>query len=197
MGEKEVPSTVPANAHARSSDAANNKRRKCIILNITAFVISNILINTIMALTILKPRNPNFRVGEATLAAFNAANASLCATVNAQFSVKNTNFGRYSYRNTTVVFMHRGTPAGEVHVANSKVGWRSTNKFNVEVNLNLGINPLLRDDLNGGIIPITCEGKLRGRASIMFMMKKRRSADMKCAMEIVRETLQITNIMCK
>ncbi|KAL8557321.1 hypothetical protein ACS0TY_004672 [Phlomoides rotata] len=161
MAEKLLQSTyplAPAAAHARSSDTEaggaaamelrKKKRRKRIIF-ITTFVISNLLINTIMALTILKARNPSFRIREATVAAFNAG-APANATLNLQFAVKNTNFGRYNYCNTTVVFMHGGTPAGEVHVANSKVGWRSMKKFNVEVKLNLGINPLLRD----GVIPI-------------------------------------------
>lgn len=197
MTEKEMQSPYPVNGQANgdteavaahdASELRRKKKRKCIIF-IVVLIVSNVVINAIMAVTILKARNPKFRIRNATVTTFSGGAPT---RLSLELSVKNTNFGRYKYPRATVVFVHQGVVVGTADVANSKVGWRSTKKIKLDVEFNLG------NDLNATMYQITAQGKLRGRAEIMFMMKKRKGADLDCTMDIQRPTQQITAIACK
>ncbi|KAL0318066.1 UNVERIFIED_CONTAM: hypothetical protein Sangu_2220900 [Sesamum angustifolium] len=86
----------------------------------------------IFAVTIMKVRTPRFRVRSATFETLTPARPpvpAFSARMNAELGVKNANFGRYKYRNTTVVFFYRGTPVGQAILQNSRVNWRATKKI--------------------------------------------------------------------
>ncbi|KAL7107018.1 hypothetical protein ACP275_06G027400 [Erythranthe tilingii] len=213
MGEKEQQLSypmAPANGHGRSDAEAGGatrelrkkNRTKCFLF-IALFVIFQIGVITIFSVTVMKIRTPKFRIRSAHLTNFNAgtpASPSFAGTVNAEFTVKNANFGRYKYRNTTVDFFYRGTPVGQIFVRDSRAGWRSTKKFNVVVDLSLAnaqANPQLASDLNAGVVQITSQARMRGRVELIFVMKKNKSTDMNCTMEIVTASQQLRNIICK
>ncbi|KAL8557320.1 hypothetical protein ACS0TY_004671 [Phlomoides rotata] len=202
MTEKEMKPVFPVNgytqngdtevASAAAQDAAEElrrqKKRKWIKF-IIFFIVSNVVINSIMAVTIQKARNPKFRIREANVTNF--SNGGAPARLDLVFTLKNTNFGTYKYPNATMVFTHQGVEVGRADLKNNKVGWRKTKKFRLSVELNLG------NDLNSTVYPINAQGKLRGKAAIMLMMNKRKGADLNCTMDILRATQQISTIACK
>ncbi|KAL7107017.1 hypothetical protein ACP275_06G027300 [Erythranthe tilingii] len=214
MGEKEQRVSypmAPANDHGRSDTEAGaaparelhkRKRTQCLIY-IALLAIFQIAVVTIFSLTVMKIRNPRFRIRSAHLTNFNAgtpASAAFTGKLNAEFSVKNANFGRYKYMDTTVDFFYRGTRVGEVFVRESRAGWRTTKKFNVAVDLSLAnarANPHLASDLNAGVVPISSEARMIGSVELLFVLKKNRSTGLNCTMEIVTATQQIRNILCK
>ncbi|KAI3471179.1 hypothetical protein Pfo_027842 [Paulownia fortunei] len=214
MADKEQQSPhplVPANGYARSDAEAatpaaddrelrKKKRKKCL-LYIVLFAVFQSVIILVFALTVMKIRTPKFRVRSAALDNFTTpANSSLNVRMRAELGVKNTNFGRFKYQSSTVYFYYRGAQVGEVLVRNWRANWRSTRKMDVVADLSLGnggANSELESDLRSGVVPITSQGKLRGKVELMFVMKKNRSADMNCSMEIVTATQQVQNIVCK
>ncbi|KAK6132148.1 hypothetical protein DH2020_034104 [Rehmannia glutinosa] len=213
MAEKEQQPThpmAPTNGYTRSdaeSSAAHGgareqrkkKRNKCL-LYIVLFAIFQAAVILIFVLTIMRVRTPKFRVRSAALTNFSVGTPetpSLTAAMNAELAVRNANFGRYKYRNTTVEFLYRGTPVGQVTVRGSRANWRSTRKFEVRADLNLGVNSELGNDLRAGIVPITSQARMRGRVDLIFVMRRNRSTDMNCSMEIVVATQQIRNIICR
>ncbi|KAL8544142.1 hypothetical protein ACS0TY_004610 [Phlomoides rotata] len=202
MTEREMRSVYPLNGHTQKSDTEaasatahddaeelrRQKKRKWIKF-IIFFIVSNVVINSIMAVTIQKARNPKFRIREANVTNF--SNGGAPARLDLVFTLKNTNFGTYKYPNATLVFTHQGVEVGRADLKNNKVGWRKTKKFRLSVDLNLS------NDLNSTVYPINAQGKLRGKAAIMFLMKKRKGADLNCTMNIERATQQISTITCK
>ncbi|KAK4384913.1 hypothetical protein Sango_2615300 [Sesamum angolense] len=112
-----------AEAGAASHDAREQrkkKRTKCL-LYIVLFAIFQAGVIAIFAVTIMKVRTPRFRVRSATFENFNVgtpASPAFSARMNAELGVKNANFGRYKYRNTTVVFFYRDTPVGQAILQN-------------------------------------------------------------------------------
>ncbi|KAL8049567.1 hypothetical protein ABFX02_06G027300 [Erythranthe guttata] len=214
MAEKEHQPLPYTNGHGRSDaevggaaahdarEQRKKKRTKCFIY-IALFVIFQLGVIAIFSVTVMKIRTPKFRIRSAHLTTFHAGtpgSPSFSGTVNAEFSVKNANFGRYKYRNTTVGFFYKGTPVGQVFVRDSRAGWRSTKKFRVVVDLNLAnaqANPQLASDLNAGVVQITSQARMAGRVELIFVMKKNKSIDMNCNMEIVTATQQIRNLVCK
>ena len=149
----------------------------------------------------MKVKTPKFRVRGASFTNFNAgtpANPSLQASMVPQFSVKNTNFGRYKFQTTTVDFFYKGAQIGAVTVANNKAGWLSTKRISAEaVNLNIAASPELNADLSAGVVPITSRAQMRGKVELMFIMKKNKGTNMDCSMEIVTATQTLRNIVCK
>ncbi|KAL8544141.1 hypothetical protein ACS0TY_004609 [Phlomoides rotata] len=194
MTEKEMQSVYPANGHTQNGDteaasgAAHDaaeelrrqKKRKWIKF-IIFFIVGNVVVNSIMAVTIQKARNPKFRLREANVTNFSNGGTPRLDLV---FTLKNTNFGTYKYPNATLLFTHQGMEVGRAVVKNNKVGWRTTKRFRLSVDLNLG------NDLNSTVYPINVQGKLRGKAAIMVMMKKRKGADLNC-------TMDINQVLCK
>ncbi|KAL8544140.1 hypothetical protein ACS0TY_004608 [Phlomoides rotata] len=189
MTEKEMQKNdVEAAATAQEASELRRQKKRKWIKFIIFFVVSNVVINSIMAVTIQKARNPKFRIREANVTNFSNGGVPRLDLV---FTLKNTNFGTYKYPNATLVFTHLGVEVGRADVKNNKVGWRKTKKFRLSVDLNLG------NDLNSAVYPINAQGKLRGKAAIMLMMNKRKGADLNCTMDIVRTTQQISTIACK
>ncbi|KAL8049565.1 hypothetical protein ABFX02_06G027100 [Erythranthe guttata] len=206
MGEKVQQLSypmAPANDHGRSDTEAGaapakRKHTHCLIY-IGLLAIFQIAVVIVFSLTVMKIRNPRFRIRSAHLTNFNAgtpASPAFTGTVNAEFSVKNANFGRYKYMDTTVDFFYRGTRVGEVFVRESRAGWRTKKKFNVAVDLSLA-NAQLASDLNAGVVPISSEARMIGSVELLFVLKKNRSTNLNCTMEIVTATQQIRNILCK
>jgi hypothetical protein len=208
MAEKEqtngyAPTEAEAEEAATHAREQRKKKRTKCLLYIVLFVIFQTAVILVFVMTIMKIRTPKFRVRSATFQSLNLGtptSPSLTGRMTAELSVKNANFGRYKYQDTTVDFFYRGTPVGEAHVSQSRVGWRSTKKFEVGVDLSLGgaqTNAQLASDLRAGRMPLTSKARMTGRVELIFVIKKNRSTDMNCTLEVVAATRQLGDIVCK
>ncbi|KAL1552807.1 hypothetical protein AAHA92_13563 [Salvia divinorum] len=190
------PRSVDAEAGAATHDGAElrkKKRAKCLVY-VFAFAIFQFAVIAVFALTVMKVKTPKFRIQEATLSDFTAGAASLRATLGAELAVKNANFGPYKYRSTTVEFFYRGAKIGEVLVPASKANWRTTKEISAAaVELDLSGDP----QLSGGVARITSSAKMEGKVEMMFVMKKDRSTEMNCSMDIVTASRSVENIECE
>lgn len=198
---------APANAYARSDQEAatqhskelKHKKRMKILLYIVIFAVFQTAVITLFTLTIMKFKTPKFRVRSASFETFDIQSSSFDVRVNVELGVKNTNFGQFRYRNTTIDFYYRDVKVGEAFVDRARAKWRSTRKFNVTVDLrsaNITGNSELASDISSGILPMRAQSMLRGRVTIMFIMKKNKSANMYCNMNISIPTRQLQNLTC-
>ncbi|KAL2510887.1 Late [Abeliophyllum distichum] len=158
----------------------------------------------LFALTVMKIRTPKFRVRSATFENFNVGtptNPSFSLRMNAEFGIKNTNFGHFKYQNSTVRFFYGLTQVGELVVQKARAKARSTRKFNAMVKLSLAnaaaANTQLGNDLSSGVVRLSSKSKLNGKVELMKVLMKKKSTDMNCSMEIVTATQQLRNIVCK
>lgn len=198
---------APANGYARSDQEAasgnskelrKKKRMKCL-LYIVLFAVFQTGIITLFALTIMKFRTPKFRVRSASFETLDASSTSFNMRMNAELGVKNTNFGHFRYRNTSIDFYYKGTKVGETVVQRARARARSTRKFNISVDLtstNVTDTTQLASDISSGILPLTAQARLRGRITIMLIMKKNKSANMNCTMQANIQTRQLQNLIC-
>ena len=121
---------APANGHSRSDEesvAANSKelkkkkRMKCL-LYIVLFAVFQTGIILLFALTVMRIRNPKFRIRSGsfvdTFDVGTEASPTFNLRMNTQFTVKNTNFGHFKYELGTVTLAYKGTPVeiGRAHV---------------------------------------------------------------------------------
>ncbi|GLT31255.1 hypothetical protein SLA2020_060030 [Shorea laevis] len=186
-------------AAAQSKELKKKKRIKCLVY-ILAFAVFQTGIILLFALTVMRFKNPKFRIGNATLedSHFGTENASsFNLTLNTHVTVKNTNFGHFKYEDGTVTFTYDDATVGTVTVQKGRARARSTKKVDLEVNLKYN-GPLVN---TGGRIPeflrLSSQAKLEGKIHLMKVIKKKKSAEMNCTMDIVTATKEIDNITCK
>ncbi|KAL6972000.1 hypothetical protein U1Q18_031683 [Sarracenia purpurea var. burkii] len=204
MAEKEQQEYHPAtaNGYHRSdeevagvpSDELRRQKRKKCILYIIIFAIFQIAVITIFSVTVMKVKNPKFRVRSVTFGTFDlqTANSSFNLMMNVEVGVKNTNFGPYKFDNSTIYFYYQDTEVGSAFIPKSKANFKSTKKFTVSVNLtstNLATNPLF--------LPLTSRSRLTGKVELMLIMKKKKSVDMDCTMNINTVTRELQDLQCK
>ncbi|CAK9176929.1 unnamed protein product [Ilex paraguariensis] len=201
---------APANAYSRSDEEANSeqskqlrrkKRMKCLAY-IVAFAVFQTGIILLFVLTVMKIKTPKFRVRSVTFYTLDVTPSppSFNIKMNAELGVKNTNFGHFKFDNSTVEFFYRGIKVGEAVVPKARAKARSTKKFNVMVDLtstNIPSNSELRNDYSSGFLTLSSQSKLKGKVELMKVMKKKKSTDMNCTMEVVISTKELRNVKCK
>ncbi|GMJ06493.1 hypothetical protein like AT2G46150 [Hibiscus trionum] len=197
----------PAPAPANSKDQKKRNRTKCL-LYILLFAVFQTGVLLVFGLIVMRTKNPKFRVraGSFVDAAFNVgteASPSFDIRMNTQFTVKNTNFGDFKYGVGSVTFAYRGTTVGEATIERSRVGIRSTKKVDIVVELSsssLSLNTTNRElgsDINSGVLPLTSYSKLEGKIHLMKVIKRKKSAQMNCTMEIDIHSRKMGIITCK
>ncbi|PSS32361.1 Late embryogenesis abundant protein [Actinidia chinensis var. chinensis] len=200
----------PQSKYDQESTATNEakdlrrQKQKKWALYIIAFVIFQTGIIVLFTFTVMKFRTPKFRMRpSSSFDTFDIqpTTPSFNMRLNAQLGVRNTNFGPFKYGNTTITFYYKGTEVGSATVRKLKVNFRSNKKVNVPVDLvmpaTLASNSNLASDLRSGILPLTSQSKLSGKVEIMFIFKKKRTANMNCTMEVNISTKELQNIKCK
>ncbi|KAI3471180.1 hypothetical protein Pfo_027843 [Paulownia fortunei] len=190
-------------AEVAERDERRKKRVKCFAY-LVAFVVFQTCVFLIFGLTIMKVRTPRFRVRSASFDNFDVAtldtNPSFNIRMVAELGVKNANFGLYRYQNSTIEFFYRETRVGEAFVPRARAKARSTRKFNVIVDLssaNVPADVLSNEFRTHAVIPLTSQSRLRGKVEIMKIMKKNRSSNMNCTMEINISSRQLGNLSCR
>ncbi|XP_059667135.1 late embryogenesis abundant protein At1g64065-like [Cornus florida] len=209
MAEKEqqpVYPLAPANGYARSDEEAaqskelrRKKRMKWLAYGV-AFVVFQTGIILLFALTVMKIKTPKFRVRSATFGTFTTNNASFDIQMTAELGVKNTNFGHYKFEASSIAFLYRDVQVGTATFPNARARARSTKKFTVFVDLsstNLATNSMLGSDLSSQVLQLTSTSKLNGKVHLMKVIKKKKSTEMSCTMQINLSARQLQNVKCK
>ncbi|GMJ06404.1 hypothetical protein like AT2G46150 [Hibiscus trionum] len=154
----------------------------------------------VFSLTVMRIKNPEFRVQSITVEDLTAAatnSPSFNMKLNAQVSVKNTNFGHFKFQNTTISFDYGGVGVGEAFVGKGRSKARSTKKMNVTVELNsnnIVNNSSLQSDIESGFLALSCHSKLIGKVQLMKLIKKKKSSKMKCDMALNLVTKAVQDI---
>ncbi|KAE8679791.1 putative Late embryoproteinsis abundant hydroxyproline-rich glycofamily protein [Hibiscus syriacus] len=186
-----------------SAKELKRKKRMKLLVYALAFAIFQTIVILIFSFTVMRIKNPKFRVGsitveELTVTAPNSSSFNII--LNAQVSVKNTNFGHFKFDNTTISFDYGGVGVGDAFVAKGRSKARSTKKMNVTVEMNsnnIPNNSSLQSEIESGFLALTCHSKLSGKVQLMKLIKKKKSAEMKCAMLVNLVTKAVQDIKCQ
>ncbi|GLT43544.1 hypothetical protein SLA2020_174840 [Shorea laevis] len=97
-----------ATAVAQSKEQKKKKRMTCMVYSL-AFAVFQTGIILLFALTVMRFKNPKFRIGYASLeiSILGTENdSSFNLKLKTQFTVKNTNFGHFKYEDRAVTFTY-------------------------------------------------------------------------------------------
>ncbi|KAK7818445.1 late embryogenesis abundant protein [Quercus suber] len=162
-------------------------------------------LSSVFALTVMRVKTPKVRLGtNITFQNFNTGtqvSPSFDLSFTTQAGIKNTNFGPYKYDSTIATFMYQGVTIGQVTIPKGKAGLRSTKKVTVTVNVNsnaLSSTTGLGSELGAGVLTLNGQAKLSGKVELMmFVMKKKKSAEMNCSMTINLSSKAIQSMICE
>ena len=187
-----------------TSDELRRKKRIKLAIYIAAFAVFQTIVILVFALTVMRVKTPKVRLGtNITFQNFNTgtqASPSFDLSFTTQVGIKNTNFGPYKYDSTIATFMYQGVTIGQVTIPKGKAGLRSTKKVTVTVNVNsnaLSSTTGLGSELGAGVLTLNGQAKLSGKVELMFVMKKKKSAEMNCSMTIDLSSKAIQSMICE
>ncbi|XP_048131636.1 uncharacterized protein LOC125314180 [Rhodamnia argentea] len=191
--------------HTMEDEEAKRKKRMKWTIGIIAFIIFQAVQALFFVLVIMKFKSPKFRVGDfavQTLTVQTQASPSFDMSFVAPIRVKNTNWGPFKYDASTVDFTYGGVQVGQAIIPKSKANFKSTKKIDVSVtlssaNLPSNINSNLGSELSSGVITLTSQGELKGKITVMFMFKKKKTSQMNCTMAINTTTKMVQSLSCQ
>ncbi|KAL6182270.1 hypothetical protein ACLB2K_043693 [Fragaria x ananassa] len=173
------------------------KLYKCIGI----LIVFQIIILTVFALTVMKVKTPKVRLGAINIQSLNSvpATPSFDASFTTQIRVKNPNWGPFKFDASTATFSYQGVPVGQV-IPKSKARMRSTKKIGVTVSVNSKALPSSSDlgsELKNGVLTLSSQAKVSGKVEIMSVTKKRKTAQMYCAIVFDLSTKAIQTLQCE
>ncbi|KAI5329042.1 hypothetical protein L3X38_028439 [Prunus dulcis] len=176
-----------------SSHELKRKKRIKLAIYIAIFVVFQTIVITIMSLTVLKVKTPKFRLGNISVQSFEATSLKF----NTQIKIKNSaNWGSYKFKASNVTFQHQGNIVGVLDIEKGKVGWLSTIKRDVNVNLSLNSSAISGSNL-GSEVMLNSVGRLEGKVAIMFIMKKKKATNMNCTIAFAVKEQSVSSVHCK
>ncbi|VVA31491.1 PREDICTED: late embryogenesis abundant [Prunus dulcis] len=186
----------------QSSDELKRQKKIKMAIYISIFVVFQIIVITTMSLTVMKVKTPRFRLGNINVQNFEAvpATPSFDTKFTTQIKIKNSaNWGSYKFNAANITFQHQGATLAVIDIAKGKAGWLSTIKRTAEVSLkSSAINGSnFGSELSSGVLTLNSVGRLNGKVAIMFIMKKKKAANMNCtiAFDVAAKTLK--SLQCK
>ncbi|KAG2681026.1 hypothetical protein I3760_11G125500 [Carya illinoinensis] len=211
---------APANTYPRSDEESNTsqsdeqlkrKKRIRLAMYIAAFAVFQTIVIVIFSLTVMKVKTPKLRLSStAEFLKLNTSTSTGGSTQASppffdirfitQISVKNTNFGPYKYDSTNATFLYQGVTVGEFIIPKGKARMLSTKKVDVTVNLNsnaIKSTTSLGSELETGLLKLDSQAKLSGKVELMFVMKKKKSAQMNCTVSIHLSNRAFQDLSCK
>ncbi|KAA8539983.1 hypothetical protein F0562_026675 [Nyssa sinensis] len=88
---------------------------------------------------------------------------------------------------------------GTATVPKSQASLRSTKKFNLRVDLssaNIPSNSELGTAINSGVLALSSQSTLQGKVELFKVMKKKKSTQLNCNMNINLNSKQLENVVC-
>lgn len=184
---------------------------KCFFYVFAGIVILCVII-LVFALIALRSRIPDVKVrsievknlryndGSTTSAA--SISPSFNATLVAIVTIKNTNFGRFKFDNTTMSVLYQGTNVvGDGKIGHGSVKARGTQKMNltVEVRSNrvLFNSQNFSSEIQSGMLKLSSHAIFSGTVNLLNIVKREEIAKMNCTMTLNFTSDKFQNLGCQ
>ncbi|KAF8039414.1 LOW QUALITY PROTEIN: hypothetical protein BT93_B1830 [Corymbia citriodora subsp. variegata] len=189
--------------HTMEDEEAKRKKRMKWTIGIIAFVIFQSKLCSSSWSSEIQVHK--FRVGDfavQTLTVGTQASPSLDMSFVVPIRVMNTNWGPFKCDASTVYFTYGGVQVGQASIPKSKANFKSTKKIDMHVTLSSSdlpsnINLNLRSELSSRIITLISQGEFKGKITVMFMFKKKKTSQMNCTMAIDATTKAVQSMSYK
>ncbi|XP_021293460.1 uncharacterized protein LOC110423559 [Herrania umbratica] len=175
----------------------------CCVTAIFIVIVAIVLIT--LAFTVFKPKNPEITVYPQGLEniAFDLqglamlSNATANVTVGMIIAINNRNYGSFKFKNTTAFVTYRGGVVAEVPIIQSHVP--AHGKLNITTDADFMVdrlisNPSFWADVMAGSVNFTSEATVRGKMTMLKILKVHASVPSSCYISIFVQSQSIESI---
>ncbi|XP_047973535.1 late embryogenesis abundant protein At1g64065-like [Salvia hispanica] len=171
------------------------KRRKCFIYIALAILLQTLII-VAFVLIFMRIKSPKLRFRSVTVDSLTSNSASFNARLTGEVAVKNVNFGKFKYPESTVSFLYRGSSVGTARIPSGRAKARDTEKLNVTVAVEAKNDRNLGGDLSSGKITLSSKATVEGKVHLFNVIKRKKTATMDCTMDVDTKTRVVQNLRC-
>ncbi|PON97740.1 Immunoglobulin-like fold containing protein [Trema orientale] len=200
---------APSRIHRRSDEEnptfkAIRKERanKCFIYVFSAIVVLSILL-LVFALIVLRPKSPAVKLRSISVKSLRYATSpwpDINATLVAEVSIENPNFGPYRFENSSARFLYGGQKIGERRFGKGRVGAKGTGRLSLTMEVRSSRLPEganeLSSDLNSGVFKMSSYARISGKVRLIKIIQTRKTSEMRCNMTLVLKTKKIRDWRC-
>lgn len=168
------------------------------------FLVIIAIVVTTLALTVFKPKNPEFTVYLQGLdnIAFGLGgftNGTVNATIEMIVAINNPNYGSFKFKNTTSFVNYHGGVVAEVPIEQSLVP--AHGKVNITTSADIMVdrlisNPSFWGDVLAGSVNFTTDATVRGKVTVLNMLKLHASVPSACDISIFIKSQSVVST-CK
>lgn len=173
----------------------------CCIVTTIVLVIA-LIVMTILALTVFKPKQPEIDVRPIGLENIQYSlfpNVTLNVTVGMVVTINNRNYGSFSFKNTTAYVTYHDTVVALVPIEHALVPARGKINITTSVDLmgdKLVSNPHFMEDAINGNFNLISTADLHGKVRVLKFVKFRATAFSTCDISFSIQSKQIDS-KCK
>ncbi|XP_052210497.1 late embryogenesis abundant protein At1g64065 [Diospyros lotus] len=189
----------PKNASRRRRPRSSSK---CFVYILAALVFLS-LAALVFALIFLRVQPPKLEITSAAVKNLKYATspaASLNATITAEVSVRNRNFGPFRFESSSLVVLYKNVSLGGAKLEGGVAGARGTEKVGAAMEVRsswvLAENGVFGDELGSGLVELRSHGRVEGRVRVMKMNSGKRSVEMNCTMTLNLKIQAIQYLNC-
>ncbi|KAK4794101.1 hypothetical protein SAY86_012095 [Trapa natans] len=218
-GEHHTQPLAPAGAWPRSDylEPASHKSlrprevsnpSKCFFYFVLLVVVVAAIL-LVFAVVVWRVETPEFRLSNPSVRVLRytaSPEPSLNATLTANATIRNTNFGHCSFKNRTVVSALYLGQYNFGHdwmaIEHKRVRARYIETFNVSIELRSSLlksaqaKRKLSSDLKRGIVSLTIQAQRVGRIRVTNILNKKRTLLMNCTMNLILTSHGVQNLIC-
>ncbi|XP_059440735.1 late embryogenesis abundant protein At1g64065-like [Corylus avellana] len=179
------------------SRPARSTTGRCFVCVLAGFVVLSVVV-LVFAATVLRVKSPDAKLTSVTVKSLTyggSPSPSFNATLVAEMSVKNMNFGYFEFESGVANVRYGGVIVGKRRIVGGVLNAKGTMKMNITVDLTA--SNVSEIDVNSGVLELGSYAKLRGRICSMKILKKIKTAEMNCTMTINLTAATINDLLCK
>lgn len=179
------------------------KSSKCIVyfLLLIVLLVASALI---LASIFLHAKTPRIEIKSVTVNHLshgrNASSPSFNATLVAELTMKNNNFGSFKFQNGSGNFWYDIFKVGEMKIPEGLVRARETKTMKIRVQVKsygaLNEKTNLTSDINSGMVRLSSYAKLHGRVNLFKFVEKKKSPEMNCYMTVNLTSHSVQDLVC-
>ncbi|KAL7203308.1 hypothetical protein ACSBR2_016577 [Camellia fascicularis] len=207
MTEKGATPFTPVEPSMAQFDELQRKKRLRRFAFIVIFALFALIVTILVfALVTMRVKTPRVEIRSVNVEGLYVGNSTYNMTLIAQIEIKNKNFGDYKYDRTTMSISHGGVIVGDGVIWKGNVKARDTYRMTVTTKVSssgLLDASRLSSDISSGVLMLNSEARLKGKVYLMKIwgielqfVKKRKSAEMNCIMELNLTSGVIQNMDC-
>ncbi|KAM6555732.1 hypothetical protein CsatB_002751 [Cannabis sativa] len=174
--------------------------RQLYLVAVIVFILTVAIL--VFSVAIFHINSPKFRIRSIIIdeLSMNSLNNTIDMKFKAEIGIKSSNFGDFDYERTSVSFFNRGTYValvnGDALVEKGKVKARSTKKISFLAEMG-ATNSIYVDDMESRYLTLTAKATMNGTLHMMKLIKRKRSSEMNCTININMYKKIVLDIQCK